>query len=246
MTVLHQVAEGGLDEVLDVLISLGADVNASEDTEYMSLSRPIHGASRGGHHKCVFSLIVAGAECSVMDAYGCTPLHYSTIGSHTEVIEVLLSAGVDVHMLDRKGRTALFCACLMGDAKAVTLLIDAGSDVNRKDIDGQTPLCATTKLDVVKVLLARGGSIEGVDKAGCSVLHHAARLDAEVGAICALYKAGANPLLLDSSGCTAAVRARKEGHDDVAKMLELLEAKHRSILAQSARAGHANNGEEKK
>lgn len=68
-----------------------------------------------------------------------------------------------------------------------------------------------------------------LDKAGGTVLHFAACRGASAPIICALFKAGADPTVKDRMNETAADLARGEGHEDAAKLLDLLEAKHRSL-----------------
>lgn len=83
-------------------------------------------------------------------------------------------------------------------------------------------------LETIKVLLERGASATIVDSDLCTCLHYAGMRGCDTGAICALFKAGVNPTLLNRWGRTAGDDARKDGHEQTGKMLDLLAAKYRA------------------
>lgn len=108
-------------------------------------------------------------------------------------------------------------------------MLDAGAGINRRDARGRTAICAPSDVKIAKVLLDRGANVKVLDNYGASVLHYAGTRGSCTGVIYALFKAGADPTVKDKSGRTAADYAREEGHEDAAKMLDLLAAKHRSM-----------------
>lgn len=227
-TSLFCAASKGFDAVLKALIRGGAEVNRKLRKNG---NTALHISAARGHPKCVYTLLSAGADTSVKDPLGASPLHQASQGGHLEAIECLLSGGADVHILDSKGRTPLILALLQGHAKAANLLLDAGADPHKLDTDGRNAMWAASTVAVAKCLLDRGVSATNIDLHGWSVLHLCAGRNSDTGVICALYRAGANPTVLNSHNITAAELARGQGYEDTAKLLDLLAAKYRQTTS---------------
>jgi ankyrin repeat protein len=85
-TGLHLAASRGHDDVIDVLLDHGADVNASADGSW----KPIHLACDTGHKSTTHKLILAGAELNAKLLTGMTPLNIAARAGHLEIIEFLL------------------------------------------------------------------------------------------------------------------------------------------------------------
>lgn len=236
---IYYAAVHGLHEIVKVLIGAGAHVNM-KDKDGIT---PLHAASLNGHRDCVWSLLCAKADPSAISGYGETPIHCATRAGNVEIIEVLLSAGVDNSIEDVRNLSPLFFAAIRGEADAANLLIEAGSDPNRLDPYGRNALFFACNIQIVKLLLDRGALATILDRNGMTPLHVAGLLGRDAGVICALYRAGADPTVLDSEGSAAADCARAQGHEDAAKMLDLLAAKHRSLHPPTPAAAHVNDGE---
>ncbi|KAK2065488.1 hypothetical protein LY76DRAFT_611434 [Colletotrichum caudatum] len=101
-TALQAASGGGHIEVVERLLSAGADVNA--DPSSMNGRTALQAASGRGHVEVVERLLSAGADVN----YG-----------HVEVVERLLSAGADVNATDTSGRTALTIASKYGHVEVV-------------------------------------------------------------------------------------------------------------------------------
>ena len=141
-TVLRHAVSGGHIEIVELLVSKDADVNAkTEEGE-----SPLHLAANRGHKEIIELLIARGADVDAKGDSGRTPLHVAAQKGHKEIIELLIAKGADV---DAKGGwkegTPLLYAATYGHKEVVELLIAKGADVNAKDDDGETPL------DVVEV-----------------------------------------------------------------------------------------------
>ena len=67
---LHFAALDGLNEIVELLIAKGADVNAKSDDGWTSL----HDAASIGHNEIVELLIAKGADVNAKNNYGNTPL----------------------------------------------------------------------------------------------------------------------------------------------------------------------------
>ena len=71
-TPLHPAALYGHKEVVELLITAGADVNAKEKYE----KTPLHHAAKAGYYEIVELLIAAGADVNVKNIAGKTPLDF--------------------------------------------------------------------------------------------------------------------------------------------------------------------------
>ena len=69
-TPLHGAAEGGREEIVELLIANGNDVNSRDSTGKSSL----HGAALEGHKEIVELLIANGANVNIKDGFRRTPL----------------------------------------------------------------------------------------------------------------------------------------------------------------------------
>ena len=118
-TPLHLTADRGHTEVVELLISKGADVNAKMKDGWT----PLHSAARYGrkghrHWEITELLIANGADVNAITnqgehfhvKYPWTPLHIAAINGHKEIAELLIAAGADVNAEDGDGYTPLDCA----------------------------------------------------------------------------------------------------------------------------------------
>jgi ankyrin repeat protein len=100
---LHFAVLSGSTELVRLLISNGADVNASSadgDT-------PLHTASKEGFSDLVWLLGYNGADVEARNELGRTALHIAAFRGNAEVVELLLRAGrVDLDATDADGKTA--------------------------------------------------------------------------------------------------------------------------------------------
>ena len=69
---MHLATDEGHKEVVELLITAGADVNAKEKYE----KTPLHHASKAGYYEIVELLIAAGADVNVKNIAGKTPLDF--------------------------------------------------------------------------------------------------------------------------------------------------------------------------
>ena len=88
---IHASARGHSD-IVDALLSFGADVNFRHQASRVSA---LIVASKDGHLKIVEKLVQNGAEVNAKDQYGLTALHYATEAGHDRVANRLLEAGAE-------------------------------------------------------------------------------------------------------------------------------------------------------
>lgn len=105
-----------------------------------------------------------------------TALLHAAKHGHAACVKLLLSSGADV---DEPGgtlnETALHWAATLGDEAVATLLLDVGANVNARTLAARTPLhsaCASGKVHLVQLLLAREAIAAVVDRHQQTPLHH--------------------------------------------------------------------------
>jgi len=108
-TALMVASKRGHLDVLQCLITAGADVNACyKDALYMASSdTALMLASSRGHVQIVETLLAAGADVNARNNSGTTALMDASSRGHVQIVETLLAAGADVNARNNSGTTAL-------------------------------------------------------------------------------------------------------------------------------------------
>jgi ankyrin repeat protein len=180
---------------LDVLLELGADVNAevwAYDNDGQVTSRTpcgsplieflgqciVYRRDSACVEACVRKLLSAGARAhGVYDELDHSPLMRAAYCGMADVARLLLDAGAPVDERSPvRDTTALICAANDADEPpaVLTLLLDAGADVNALERQGRTAMvfyahCCT--LAQLRLLLDRGASPDVIDQHGHSILY---------------------------------------------------------------------------
>jgi ankyrin repeat protein len=188
-------------DVLEYLVSSGADVNSPTHTGRM----PIHGAAQGSTVKGVKYLIDNGAKDKVnaKNEKGFTPLHDAAQrNSNVDVLEYLVAEGAEINATTNDGSTPLHCAALSNsNVKMLECLIALGADVNAKDIDGGMPLHSAASqnpsIEVLAYLISHHRStgkfdINASGPRGMTLLHCAAGANPNVEVLRYLIGQGAD------------------------------------------------------
>jgi ankyrin repeat protein len=141
---LHYAAYRGHVEMAELLVALGADVNAKGKDDWT----PLHIAARDNHKAMVEWLLAHEAEINAKDDRGWMPLHFAANNNQKDAIESLLAHGAKVNDKDDRGYTPLHLAAncspykidMQYDKSVVALLLTHGAEVNAKSNNGETPL----------------------------------------------------------------------------------------------------------
>jgi hypothetical protein len=116
LTPLHTACSGGSEAVVRLLLSYGADVNATR-------TKIPKGSGMG---------LITGTE-------GSTPLHFAAANGHLEVVRLLLEKGAHPTAKDKDGLTPESLAASQGHATCVTLLRLWITSYGRNGLAGLVP-----------------------------------------------------------------------------------------------------------
>jgi ankyrin repeat protein len=102
-TVLHWAADKGREEVVALLVGMGAQANSRDGLE----QTPLMCACENGHMGAVRMLAqhIGGEGLNMRDANGRTVLHWAVEEGYHEAVRILLLAGADPTITDNGGRT---------------------------------------------------------------------------------------------------------------------------------------------
>ena len=158
-TPLHGAAEGGHGEIVELLITAGADLHA---TTVPMLGGggwiPLHSAARQGHRGIVELLIEMGTDVNTRDSAGKSTLHDAVLEGHKGIVELLINKGADLNAKSGYYGTPLHVAGSIGHKEIAELLIANGADLNVQDGFGRTPLNAAELIyewDTAKIKAAK-------------------------------------------------------------------------------------------
>ena len=172
----------GYNNVVQLLLRNGADINAVDNTQESVL----HKASSAGcvqvlrtlldhlsnpQNKSVLRSCTSGqstnhtADIHSVNKSKKTALHLACKGAHPEVVRLLIASGADIQALDAQEKSPLHWACVGPSSQALSslqvasFLIRRGADVNLTDVDGASPLhlaCSNGHLDLMSFLIKSG------------------------------------------------------------------------------------------
>ena len=124
-TALHEAASGGYDNIVQLLISKGASIEATDKYN----NTPLHLAAWYGHTSTVELLLSKGTSIEAVDEYNNTPLHHASRNGHTSTVELLLSKGASIEARNEFNNTLLHHASWNGHTSTVELLLSKGASI---------------------------------------------------------------------------------------------------------------------
>ncbi len=150
------------------------ELDLSETIDDQLHRSALHRAAASGDAGLCRLLVGWGADLALRDALGHTPLCAAVRWDcGLEVCGLLVANGADVDAVDGDGRTLLYRAALQGGAEVCERLLDLGADVDG-GVAGSRPLEVAVlcdRLEVCRVLLARGADAELLNSSGLSMVN---------------------------------------------------------------------------
>jgi ankyrin repeat protein len=97
---LHVACEDRQKAIVDKLLELGIDVNATTDRGFT----PLHAAAQQGDKDILIALIEAGAGLNAVSdkGMGTTPLQEAAYRGHLTAVNIMLAVGADAQYRERK------------------------------------------------------------------------------------------------------------------------------------------------
>ena len=206
-------------EKLEELLSTGVfDANMRLHRKDGAWEMPIVKAMRQGTEETFAILMAAGADPNQRDSDGKNALHYPAYDGLMGAIEIFLEAGADPSSADYEGSTPMRSAAFGGQLEVVEALLAAGADPEHSAL---WAAASAGHDDIVRRLAGAGaqaGGSPGHEPAGsmCPMWH--AAMSGHLSTVRLLLELGA-PAECGNS-IEPAEMARRQGHDEVAALLE--------------------------
>lgn len=148
-TPLHCIVkEAGQEDIADLLLMAGADLNARNHI----CVAPLHVAVECNNLTMLLWLLDKGAEIEARNNRAYTPLHKATATGNIEMVQLLLDHGADIHAKMEKDIQPLHLAAWYGHEKLIECLLDGGASINATNDDGNCPLHFAAFNGQVKVI----------------------------------------------------------------------------------------------
>ncbi|XP_048242804.1 ankyrin repeat and KH domain-containing protein mask-like isoform X3 [Haliotis rufescens] len=173
-TPVMEAALGGHRDVVELLVSEGADVSLVDKYG----DNILHLACMRGHVETVkFVLSLHVVDINSRGERSRTVVMGAVVRRHRDVVELLVSEGADVSLVNKDGDNILHYACIRGDVETVKYVLSLHVvDINSRGDGSRTPLMGAAYMghrDVVELLVSEGADVSLVDKHGENILHYA-------------------------------------------------------------------------
>lgn len=158
-TPLHVAALCGQAALIDLLVSKGAVVNA---TDYHGAT-PLHLACQKGYQSVTLLLLHYKASPEVQDNNGCTALHLACTYGHEDCVKALVYYDVQSCRLDignEKGDTPLHIAARWGYQGIIETLLQNGASTEIQNRLKETPLACALNSKILSIMEAQHLSFE--------------------------------------------------------------------------------------
>ncbi len=190
-TPLHEASLYSWKELVDELLSKGADVNAKDDNGITSFGI----AAMSADVPTIQRMLDMGADISARDNEGRTPLSWAVRGTNSDVAELLVKKGADLYSKNSSGETMAYYALVEG---ASSSLLDTmkrvGYHINARNTNGETLMFGAVRRSAVawiSLLVDAGADINARDAKGFTPLHYAQLTSEHKNVVSELLKYGA-------------------------------------------------------
>lgn len=160
VTALFLAVDNGNYEIAEMILNLGAKVNARDENK----RTPLMYLDNDATVELVRLLIKHGAKVNLTDKEKNTALILAAEWNKPEILQVLIDHGADVNAKNKEGQTALLNAAFEDDLEKVKVLILAGADVKVKNEEGESVLDLAADEEVIEFLVSHGAIPNERDK----------------------------------------------------------------------------------
>lgn len=241
---IYTAARRGDAKELGLLMEGGADI----DIRFTNANTPLIWACRMGLKDAAIMLLEAGADLEAKNEFGSTALGEAAEQGRQEVVAALIDAGANKLTQDQRHNTPLMLAARNGMVEAVGAILEQAKvqsevegegevdgpmmDLEQHDTEGYTAVMwavLSGHIKAVRLLTAKGASIENVNANGVTVFGMAARMgqDAILKALLEVVVTAMTPEELEVN----ILRANK--------LLGITDKKQCSVLMWAVRAASA-------
>ena len=152
---LNWAAANGQIEIVEFLLSRGAEVNSKDGVGYIALH---YAAGRGSYNEVVEVLIANGEDVNTKAVDGSTPLDLAAMAQNKEIMDLIRK---------HSGKHGTFFGAVSGgDIEAVKKFLVAGTDANKK-WRGNPPLMAAAASghnETVELLISEGAEVNAIKR----------------------------------------------------------------------------------
>ena len=224
---LYTAAQNGQVEVIKMLVSLGANVNAPNNIG----ASPVYVAAGNGHAHVIEALAELGADLHKPTHNGTTPLYAAAHEGQEGAVRALVKLGVDPNAPNLNGITPLYIAAQEGYTDVIRALAEMGATINAaqhhtSQFDSADDSCPPPMyiaaqeghVEAVRALVEFGGDVNVCCFDGSTPLHVAAAAN-QVDVVLVLTELGADVHGTTFTGSTPLHLAAQEGHAVVIRAL---------------------------
>ncbi len=175
-------------------------------------------AIRIDDEKTIAELLRRGVDVDTVSPQGETLMMLAAREGKPNVVRTILAARPRLHIRNPLGESALMLATILGHTEIAKLLIDAGAPV---DQGGWTPLiyaAARNRVDIARLLIAKGANVNAAAENGTTALMMAAR-EGQLPILLLLLEHGADAKYVSPYGHSALSMAQDRGHKEIEAVL---------------------------
>uniref|UniRef100_A0A1X7TCJ4 Death domain-containing protein n=1 Tax=Amphimedon queenslandica TaxID=400682 RepID=A0A1X7TCJ4_AMPQE len=215
-TALMLACERGHEDIVDSLVSAGANVNIQDNKGLTALMI----ASAFNHISIIHMLLHANANPHLKKSNGSNALMIASYNGNHEVVELLMK-GVDYKYQQEDGANAFMVACQNGHTQIVELLLKEQVDPNVQKNNGWNAFMLASQYghtQIVELLLKEKVDPNVQDKDGWNAFMLAC-LNGHTQIVELLLKEKVDPNVRRNSGGNAFMSACRNGHTQIVKLL---------------------------
>jgi len=221
-TPLHTAVKEGYDQLVELFIKAGAELNLPDVYGYNPL---MTACTIKGYEKIALMLISKGGlQLRYKDPRDNTPLHLACQGASSEVVLALIGTGANVNVLNENFIKPLHFAAMGGSVDICKILLDNHATVNDIDWDGNSALHYAVlgdHLAIVELLLQHKADVNIANNEKQLPLHLAFSASTHTKIIVALIRHGSNLQAMDENGYTPLHLIAQHGEADILKRIAL-------------------------